>query len=279
MSFSKFLQPSVWSSYFIDLSPEEMVQNFSKKGWSNSEFSDEHAIALLERGRPEIIGAEFKKFAQSYGVSFSQGHLRLRSDIAGENKEEDVEILKKWLDLFNAIGIRNAVLHPGGFDLLKRGCEPERVFEANVESIGELTKYIEGSEMTICLENIVQTAPECDDLLNIINAVGDANLGICLDTGHLNRTSGKQLEFIRKAGAYLKALHIDDNEGKDDQHMMPYGKGTVKWDEVLAGLKEVEYNRLFNFEIPGENNCPLDIRLAKLDYLKEIAAIMLKKVL
>jgi hypothetical protein len=49
------IEPSVWSSYFIDLSPEEMVDTLSKKSWFKSELSDEHASTLLERGPREKI--------------------------------------------------------------------------------------------------------------------------------------------------------------------------------------------------------------------------------
>lgn len=54
------MKPSVWSSYFIDLSPEDMVTAFSGKGWSYSELSDEHAAILIQRGKAEVMGKQFK---------------------------------------------------------------------------------------------------------------------------------------------------------------------------------------------------------------------------
>ena len=39
-----------------------------------------------------------------------------------------------------------------------------------------------------------------------------------LDTGHANISGIDQVEFIRKAGTQIKALHIADNEGTSDQH-------------------------------------------------------------
>jgi len=39
------------------------------------------------------------------------------------------------------------------------------------------------------------------------------NIGICLDTGHLNvAQKGNQYDFIMQAGNWLKALHIHDTE-------------------------------------------------------------------
>jgi len=57
--------------------------------------------------------------------------------------------------------------------------------------------------------------------------------------------------------------------------MMPFGHGTVNWDAVIRALKRIGYTGLFNLEIPGETRCPIPVRLAKLDYLKSMLALML----
>ena len=269
------MTPGMWSSYLIELSPEEMVQTFAAKGWRSLELSTEHAERLLERQNPPAAGEAFRKFADDNGVAFPQGHLWLTCDIATDNQDETIDTLKRWLDLFVAVGIRAAVLHPGGFELIDQGCERQKIRELNLRALGALTDYIQGTDLVICLENIPKTAPEAEDLCEIIQAVGSSHLGICLDTGHLNMTSADQTGFIGKAGGLLKAVHVADNDGSGDQHLMPYGRGTVAWDDVISGLKEIHYEGLFNFEIGGEIKCPLPIRLAKLDYLKTIVQLML----
>ena len=105
--------------------------------------------------------------------------------------------------------------------------------------------------------------------------MGSDHLGVCLDTGHLNLRPGEsQYDFIKNCGSRLKALHIADNEGQTDQHMMPYGKGRVNWNDVIKGLTEVGYTGLFNLEIPGEAHGPMEIKLAKLRYVREICEYM-----
>ncbi len=268
----------MWSSFFIELSPEEMVQTFAQKGWRRLELSTEHAERLLKRPNPSATGEAFRKFADDNGVTFPQGHLWLTCDIATDNQDETIETLRRWLDLFVAVGIGAAVLHPGGFQLTDQGCERQKVRELNLRALNALTNHIDGTDLVICLENIPKTAPEAEDLCAIIQTVGSEQLGICLDTGHLNLTSGRQSAFIHQAGPLLKAMHLADNDGSGDQHLMPYGLGTVRWDEVFCALKEIGYTGLLNFEIPGETEwaqCPLPIRLAKLDYLKAITPLML----
>ena len=57
------------------------------------------------------------------------------------------------------------------------------------------------------------------------------------------------------------------------------GAGTVPWPDILKALRAVEYDGLFNFEVPGESqNCPLPARLAKLDYAKTLARCMIDEI-
>ncbi|MBO5213924.1 MAG: sugar phosphate isomerase/epimerase [Clostridia bacterium] len=263
---------SVWSAYYIDLSPEDMVLEFEKYGYKHCEFSDEHSIVLMERGDPLEEGKRFRAFADRHGISFSQGHLLLRARL---RDSEWISRLKNQLDLFRGMGVQRAVLHSDGMTDCPE-LSQEEIFQINVSALRELTDYIADTDMVICLENL--TAPlnsYAEDLTALIDAVGDAHLGICLDTGHLNlKENADQKAFIQAAGKHLKALHLADNEGERDQHMMPFGKGKVNFFEVVTALKKIGYDGLYNLEIPGERKAPLPIRGMKLEYLKNVFAYL-----
>lgn len=261
---------SIWSHYFNGLSPEEKVQAFAECGYQYLELSTEDGEELLRRGDPEKVGSEFKKVADDYGIRFLQGHLDLGADI---RNSATIESLKIWLDLFKAIDIKACVLHYGrGRDL---NIPPDRLLLSRTHSFQKLTEHIKGTDMYICLENMSSKYDEtCDNLLEIIRATGSDNLGICLDTGHLNLAGGNPAQFVIQAGSLLKALHIADNDGTYDQHMMPYGRGSVPWQQFMRALNNSGYDGLFNFEIPGESGAPLEIRKAKLVYIKTMAQYM-----
>jgi sugar phosphate isomerase/epimerase len=265
----------MWTSYFMNLTPERMVETFAERGWHELELSDEHGKNLLDRGAPAVVGADFRRFAQDLGVTFPQGHLWLVCDIAASNQDAVIDTLRGWLDLFLAVGVQAAVLHPGGGEMLERGCDPEALLAARVRALTQLADHVKGSAMTICLENIPSAAPLAEDLCAIVEASGSPHVGICLDTGHLHLASGDQADFIRQAAPHLKALHIADNDGSSDQHLLPYGRGTIAWDTVAPTLREIGYAGLFNLEIPGERHCPMPVLLAKLDYAKRLLALML----
>ena len=60
-------------------------------------------------------------------------------------------------------------------------------------------------------------------------------VGICWDTGHANRNSDDQIPSIMRLGGRIKALHVNDNLGQTDLHIMPF-LGNVPWEDVMHAL-------------------------------------------
>lgn len=261
---------SVWSSYYANLSPEDAIKTLADHGFRYCELSDEHSLILMNRGDPTVVGKIFGDYAKELGIQILQGHLTLKAKIG---REEDVEKLLQQLDLFHSIGIRNAVLHCDSFVDTDLSLAEKR--DRNEAALRRLTDHIKDTDMVICLENmrgqsITQTAEE---LLYFIEKLNSKNLGICLDTGHLNLgRNPDQIHFIRTAGKHIKALHIADNDGTADQHLMPFARGTVDVAAVIRELKAMDYRGLYNLEIPGESRCPMEIRSIKLDYIQKVFA-------
>ena len=258
---------SVWSQYFFEFSPEDAVDEFIKNGYRACELSDEHGRLLLERSFDvKKTGADFAAFLNDRNFSIPQGHLWLKIKICTD--PESIDELFRWIDLYEAIGIRNMVLHCDTSFPDDVGRE-ERI-ERNAVALRQVAEYVKGRDIVICLENLRSTIfpRNASDLLTVIEKIGSENFGICLDTGHLNLTEKDQRAFILAADDKLRALHIADNQGETDQHMMPFGKGTVDFCEVVRALREVDYDGLFNLEIPGESRIPLELRAAKLRYIQ-----------
>jgi len=256
------------------MTPEEAVRAFAGKGWRALELSTEHSACLLEQGDPASVGRRFAACASGLGVSLPQGHLWLEVDVAVDDQAAVIDTLKRWLDLYVAIGIRAAVVHAGGGPLKAAGAEPDLILERRVTAFSALASHVEGSALSLCIEN-TPDAPTLDEIVGLIEAVGSPHMAVCLDTGHANIDGVGQAAFVAGCGPLLQALHVHDNDGTDDQHIIPYGSGTVPWPDVVGALKRLSYDGLFCFEIPGESRCPMAARLAKLDYLKAVMPTLL----
>ena len=111
------------------------------------------------------------------------------------------------------------------------------------------------------VENVywIDNAP---DLLALIKYVDHPLFRAVWDTGHANMQEMPQDEALRLLGDHVKALHVQDNNGKKDQHVAPFF-GTLNVDSLMKGLKDVGYNGYFTFEanrffLPGSKRRPFE---------------------
>ena len=83
---------------------------------------------------------------------------------------------------------------------------------------------------------------------------GQPNVGIVIDTGHRNLI-GDVAMALRMVAEYLITLHIHDNSGASDEHLLP-GRGTVAWSDVIKALRDVKYGGVFMYELPSPEDLP-----------------------
>ena len=79
-----------------------------------------------------------------------------------------------------------------------------------------------------------------DDGLRMIREIGDPQLGILLDTGHLHVNGEDLAEGVAKLGPLLGHVDLDDNDGSADSHLAP-GAGTIDFAPSPAALKRAGY--------------------------------------
>lgn len=272
---------SIWSGYYGEFKIEDAIEEFIKDGIFASELSHEHGEELLARSSDRVAtGRALRAFLEEKGFDLSQGHLRLHCHLC--TVENAVEGICEEIDLYEAIGIRNMVLHP---DMMEEsGLSRDERIERNIAALRRISEYIKDKkDVTICLENLrpekgrdsafeAENRPfqGIDDLLLLIDAVDTyGRFGICLDTGHLNLTEKNQRAFIEKAGSRLHALHIANNDGTADHHNMPFARGNVNFYKVAEGLRTVDYHGLYSLEIGAEaGGVPLSLRHEKAKFIK-----------
>jgi len=79
---------------------------------------------------------------------------------------------------------------------------------------------------------LINTAAEG---LALIEEVGAPNLGLLLDTFHMNIEEDSFAGAIRQAGSRLGHFHIGETNRK------PPGQGRMPWPEIATALKEIDY--------------------------------------
>ena len=75
---------------------------------------------------------------------------------------------------------------------------------------------------------------------------------ICVDTGHTHDAERFWVpspeDMIRTLGKDVTILHMHDNRGETDDHLLP-GMGTINWPAVFDALDDIDYKGVYNFEL------------------------------
>jgi protein FrlC len=86
------------------------------------------------------------------------------------------------------------------------------------------------------------------DAMTMVNELDYSNLGIVLDSGHVNLTHESFAQAVQAAGSRLYHVHVDDNQGLRDQHLVP-GDGTCHFQELIAVLRAAGYSGALSAEL------------------------------
>lgn len=272
-----------------------MVACLAEHGWRACELHDTHGRYLAQSPDPFAAGQRFRAYAADQGMAFPQGHFISTTDnphdpwfdiapVRDRAFAKAMDEMRRWVDLFAGLGVRAGMLHVGGSDLESEGWSREMMLDRRVEAIRIIADHARGGPTAICVENLAfsgSSVRTLDEIQALLGAVDRENVAICLDTGHahMGAAAGDGSvdipAFIRGAGSRLLALHVNDNLGGDDIHLLPYGGGSIAWEPVLGALRQIGYAGVFNLEITGENQCPAPVRLAKLEYAFALACWMI----
>lgn len=126
-------------------------------------------------------------------------------------------------------GVTDYVLSAGKGDILER----------SVDSMRRIIKTAEDYGVVYCVEAVnrfesvlINTAEEAVDY---VKKVESKNIGVLLDTYHMNIEENNIGDAIRYAGDYLVNFHTGENNRRAP------GRGHLDWDEIFRALKDVDY--------------------------------------
>lgn len=262
---------SMWSSFLYGRKFENIIPAMHNAGFNSLDLSVEHLEEVTASPDARRKASRWRDMGREYDLPLLQTHLPLDTDlgVSGSAGQKQMDLLKRQLEMVMLMEIPVAVIHARP--------QPESCKECVISNLLELCDFLKGSGTALALENLLECDTTAQELMALIALAGNhPKLGICLDTGHLHKTGGDPVEFLEKAGSLITALHISDNTGESDQHMLPLGRGSVPWRPFIKKLKSMDYKGIFNYEASGENSaCYPEILDDKLFYAAKVARIML----
>lgn len=177
------------------------------------------------------------KLARDRGLIFENAHLPYEeADLLwdpGHGGETLVSAWEKEIRLAAGAGVPVLVLHPYRHSKVIQSPGRE-IFFQRARRLGNLALK-EG--IRLAWENLFESRLVRDLLLES----GDQEAtGFCFDTGHANLSRDGALSLLSDFPDKLFALHLHDNDGKSDQHLLP-GQGNFPWPLFIDLLAKADY--------------------------------------
>lgn len=208
--------------------------------------------------------------AEKIGVKFIQSHApynpkRSFKAFSSEQEEHFREVLMRGQKISEICGVPNTVIHP--LAIVEKPLEDtDSQVRYNYEFYEDFLSACDKAGMCACFENLpLGFGTYATQILELVKAGKNHNVAACWDFGHGQLIYPKrtwsdvdQTTGIRLLKDRIRAVHVHDNLGKDDNHLLPF-LGIIEWEKVLPALKESGFTGDLVFEIKQNANMPYDL--------------------
>ena len=162
------------------------------------------------------------------------------------NRQAGVELVKNRVDLAHVLDAQSIVLHLKlpweQFEADKN--QRDEFFRCIIRSFDELEDHCRTRRIRICIENDNRTPPihTCYMYDTLFSRYGGDYIGLCFDTGHAVMACGENcLEYAERYNDRLFMIHIHDNHGEHDEHLIPF-EANFDWDGFAKVLARSPYS-------------------------------------
>ena len=222
----------------------------------NCGFSNEKAIKLIaEAGFKKVFMSfqnnhlsegwykKYLKLIREQGLEVNFVHLgyRVNKGIAtiweeGSAGDELIADYLQDLQIVAEDGIFLVCMH-----VTKSNLESP-MSQIGLQRWAKIIKRAEELGVVVALENTVWPGY----IEFILDNIKSDNLAVCYDSGHAH-THFKDVYPFDKFKNKIKCLHLHDNDGLSDQHLLPFD-GTIDWQNVCEELKAANFEGDFTSE-------------------------------
>lgn len=230
------MEIGIFSWFGFPMPPIECAKLLRQSGYRSVMlwWADDHADVNGPKERhPDLYRAEGLRVVNMH-TPFADSNSLWTDTLKGQAVEDT---LSACLEDCACYDIPTAVVH------LTEGRNPPEANAIGLQRVARLTEKAERLGVTIALENL--RYPRY--LAYVFEAVASDKLQFCYDSGHENCRC-PELDLLARYGDKLAALHLHDNDGTDDQHLLPFD-GTTPWERVAAHIKRLKYRGDLTLEI------------------------------
>jgi D-psicose/D-tagatose/L-ribulose 3-epimerase len=220
---------------------ETTIRRLAKYGYESIEIS----------GEPYVYDTkDVKRILDENGIR-CWGSITLmvegRNMVAGdeETREKSVQYVKDTVTMVKELEGYEVSIVPGEVGKVMADSTPDAEWQWAVEGMNEIHEHAQKEGIKLAVEPINRFETYFISRADQAKALADAtspDVGICLDTFHLNIEEADPYEAIRNAGDRLVDLHVADN------NRLACGMGQWDWSRVVDILREIGYDGALTVE-------------------------------
>ena len=195
-------------------------------------------------------GEKVGETAERLGIKLMQAHGSGSTYDKGEYRDHCDELLRREIEICGMLGIPQIVIHA----ICKEGETWNQFNTANIEFCNSLLDAAEKNNVSLLMENSCYQHGSFYYYLyaeQLLETIADMNfhplIGVCWDVGHANMQKADQYKELKELGDRLRGLHIHDNFGSLDSHLIPY-LGNCNYDAIIQALLDIDYKGYFDME-------------------------------
>ncbi|MEA3336153.1 MAG: sugar phosphate isomerase/epimerase [Chloroflexota bacterium] len=199
--------------------------------------------------------ADLRQTLQSEGLavaSFIPAQFRYPTSLCSpieKIRQDSVSYIQDSIETAVALGAPVVSVCPGHTLF---GQSTEDGIERLSESLCAIAEYATSYELLIAIEPAdryeTDLLPTCAATLDLVNKLGYAYLGVLLDNGHAHVVGEPAADAVRLLGDKLFHVHVDDNDGERDQHLVP-GDGSFEFSPFMVALRQTGYDGFLAAEL------------------------------
>jgi sugar phosphate isomerase/epimerase len=226
---------------YLPYPAEYAVKNLLENGIDTIEIlyevpqiTKENKIQKLTRG----INCNLSVHAPFYDVNPASLVPSIRSTY--------IKRVLKCINFASKIGTQTVILHPGHFPSFGPTLKEEAKIKY-IETLKTILNYSQNKNISIAIENESRAPahksicyPLLEEIKDLIELF-DNKIKVCLDIGHAFITSNENIAhivfLIRSLGREITYIHLHDNDGKNDLHLIP-GEGKINFPPIFDALKK-----------------------------------------
>jgi sugar phosphate isomerase/epimerase len=252
---------------------EQMIPRLAAAGFDGLDFNFCDLLTRIDwrdqRAADQFVGT-LKRAAEKSAMPWVQAHGPMFYMFGkGEKDEFARSLCVPCIRACGQLGVPWMVLHPDVFPGPYDKAHHEAIRQGNIDFFRSLLPECEKAKVGIAIENIFDKAGRhgernCprfyaavpEEQCELIDALDHPLIGACWDTGHARLMGLEPSATIPILGHRLKALHIQENDGKDDDHMLPFVNGNhgVRWAGFGQALVKAGYKGAFTYEVHNAFN-------------------------